>query len=95
MDEYREAWIRIVSGGLVMRKSYDFSVSRRNPYCRKLKKVISIRIDLDTIEFFKKMAEEIGIPYQGLMNHYLSDCASRGLQPSLRWKRRKQVLEAG
>lgn len=74
-----------------MRKSYDFSGSIRNPYRRKLKKVISIRIDIDTIEFFKRTAEETGIPYQGLMNHYLSDCASRGLQPSLAWKRRKSA----
>ncbi len=71
-----------------MRKEYDFSRSVRNPYIRKLKKVISIRIDPDTISYFKKMAEDTGIPYQNLMNHYLADCAAKGLRPSLKWEKR-------
>jgi hypothetical protein len=74
-------------GGLDMRKEYDFSHSVRNPYIRKLKKAISIRIDPDTIGYFKKIAEETGIPYQNLMNHYLADCASKGLRPSLKWQK--------
>ena len=73
-----------------MRKEYDFSQSVRNPYIRKLKKVISIRIDPDTIDYFKKMAEETGIPYQNLMNHYLADCASKRLKPSLKWEKREE-----
>jgi predicted DNA binding CopG/RHH family protein len=76
------------TGGMDMRKEYDFSHSVRNPYTRKRKKVISIRIDPDTIEYFKKVAEETGIPYQNLMNHYLTDCASKGLKPSLTWKKK-------
>jgi uncharacterized protein (DUF4415 family) len=76
-------------GGIEMRKEYDFSHSVRNPYIRKLKKVISIRIDPDTIDYFKKMAEETGIPYQNLMNHYLADCASKGLRPSLTWQKKE------
>ena len=76
-------------GGLDMRKEYDFSHSVRNPYIRKLKKAISIRIDPDTIGYFKKIAEETGIPYQNLMNHYLADCASKGLRPSMTWKKQE------
>jgi predicted DNA binding CopG/RHH family protein len=75
-------------GGYRMRKEYDFSKSVKNPYTKKLKKPISIRIDPDTIEYFKKLAEETGIPYQNLMNHYLADCASKGLRPSLVWQRK-------
>jgi predicted DNA binding CopG/RHH family protein len=75
-------------GGLNMRKEYDFSKSVKNPYIKKLKKPISIRIDPDTIEYFKKLAEETGIPYQNLMNHYLADCAAKGLRPSLVWQRK-------
>jgi predicted DNA binding CopG/RHH family protein len=71
-----------------MRKEYDFSKSVKNPYARKLKTPISIRIDPDTINYFKKLAAETGIPYQNLMNHYLSDCASKGLRPSLVWQRK-------
>ncbi len=70
-----------------MRKEYDFSKSVRNPYTRKLKKAISIRIDPNTIEYFKKLAEETGIPYQNLMNHYLADCAAKRLKPSLVWQK--------
>jgi uncharacterized protein (DUF4415 family) len=71
-----------------MRKEYDFSKSRKNPYIRKLKKPISIRIDPDTIDYFKKLAEETGIPYQNLMNYYLADCAAKGLRPSLVWQKK-------
>ena len=74
-----------------MGEGCDFSNSVRNPYIRKLKKAISIRIDLDTIGYFKTVAEETGIPYQYLMNHYLADCAAKGLRPSLKW----QMKEGG
>ena len=57
-----------------MRDNYDFSRSIQNPYSKKLKKQITIRIDEDTIEFFKNMAEDKGIPYQSLINLYLRDC---------------------
>jgi predicted DNA binding CopG/RHH family protein len=75
--------------GTQMHKEYDFSGSIRNPYARKLKKAISIRIDPDTITYFKKLAEETGIPYQNLMNHYLAECASKGLKPSLVWEKHR------
>jgi predicted DNA binding CopG/RHH family protein len=57
-----------------MRKEYDFSNARPNPYLKRLRKQISIRIDIDTISYFKKKAEETGIAYQNLINLYLSDC---------------------
>ena len=69
-----------------MRKEYDFSKSVKNPYVRKLKKQISIRIDPDTIEYFKTLAEETGIRYQNLINSYLADCVSRKLRPSMVWQ---------
>jgi uncharacterized protein (DUF4415 family) len=74
------------TGGIEMRKEYDFSPSVKNPYP---KKTISIRIDTDTISYFKKVADETGFPYQNLMNNYLADCASRGLRPSLTWQKKK------
>ena len=54
-----------------MKKQYDFSNAIKNPYAKLLKKPISIRIDEDVIEYFKKMADDVGVPYQGLMNLYL------------------------
>ena len=54
-----------------MRKHYDFSESRPNPYAKRLKKQITIRLDEDTIAYFKNMAEDKGIPYQGLIREPL------------------------
>ena len=55
----------------------------------------SSRIDLDWIDYFKKLAEETSIPYQNLMNHYLADCASKGLRPSLVWQWKVAATVAG
>lgn len=66
-----------------MRDSYDFSNSVPNPYAKRLKKQITIRLDQETISYFKRMAEEKGIPYQSLINLYLRDCAST--QRELKW----------
>jgi predicted DNA binding CopG/RHH family protein len=56
-----------------MRSEYDFSKAKPNPYIKKLRKQISIRIDMDTIQYFKNKANETGISYQNLINLYLSD----------------------
>ena len=69
-----------------MRNEYDFSKAKLNPYIKKLRKQISIRIDIDTIEYFKKQAEETGISYQNLINLYLSNCVSNKKTLSNRWK---------
>lgn len=60
-----------------MREEYDINNlnPRRNPYADKLKKQITIRLNVGTIEYFKKQAEETGISYQNLINMYLTDCA--------------------
>ena len=68
-----------------MRKSYDFSGSVKNPYAKKLKKQITIRLDEDTIGYFKELAEEKGIPYQSLINLYLRDCAQTHRDLNLQW----------
>ncbi|MBZ0166521.1 MAG: BrnA antitoxin family protein [Candidatus Omnitrophica bacterium] len=60
-----------------MKKEYDFSTmkKRKNPYAGKLKKPVTIRLGEDVIDYFKSMAQEVGIPYQNLINIYLRDCA--------------------
>ena len=68
-----------------MRGEYDFSRSRRNPYAKKLKRQITIRIDDETIEYFKALAEEKDIPYQTLINLYLRDCAETHRKPKVKW----------
>lgn len=69
-----------------MRKHYDFSKSVPNPYAKRLKKQITIRLDEGTIAYFKAMAEVKGIPYQSLINLYLRDCATSGRQVEIDWK---------
>ena len=69
-----------------MRSNYDFSNAIKNPYISGLKKQITIRLDADTIDYFKGVAGETGIKYQQLINLYLSDCAKRNMKPDLRWK---------
>lgn len=66
-----------------MKKHYDFSKSKPNPYARQLKKSVTMRLGVDVIGYFKAMAEETGIPYQSLINLYLRDCVQhhRKLQP--------------
>ena len=68
-----------------MRAEYDFSASRPNPYAKRLKKQITIRIDEDTIDYFKQQAGEVGIPYQSLINLYLTDCAENQKTLKFAW----------
>jgi len=68
-----------------MRERYDFSDSVPNPYAKRMKQQITIRIDQDTVDYFKSMAEEKGIPYQSLINRYLRDCATQHKRLDLTW----------
>lgn len=68
-----------------MKDNYDFSNSVKNPYTAKLKKQITIRVDSDTIEYFKNQASETGITYQNLMNLYLRDCVENKRKPAFKW----------
>ena len=69
-----------------MRKEYDFSKGRRNPYASRLKRQVTIRLDERTIQYFKGLAQESGIPYQTLINLYLRECAATRRRLSLSWK---------
>ena len=68
-----------------MREHYDFSDSVKNPYAKKLKKQVTIRLDEDTIFYFKDLAENKGIPYQSLINLYLRDCAQSHRDLKMQW----------
>jgi predicted DNA binding CopG/RHH family protein len=69
-----------------MRDEYDFSKARKNPYATQLKKSITIRLDEESVDYFKAISEEIGIPYQTLINLYLRDCAASNRKLNLQWK---------
>lgn len=69
-----------------MRSEYDFSKAKRNPYAKLLKQAVTIRLDNDTVAYFRELSAEIGIPYQTLINMYLRECATSKRRPSLKWR---------
>lgn len=71
-----------------MRDEYDIKElnPRPNPYAAKLKKQITINIDSSTIDYFKEQAAEIGVPYQTLINLYLTDCMKNKRKLNLIWE---------
>jgi predicted DNA binding CopG/RHH family protein len=73
----------------MMRKEYDFSAARRNPYARRLKRPITLRLEEETIDYFKRLAQQLELPYQSLINLYLRDCATTGRRLRLAWRRSK------
>ena len=70
----------------IMRTEYDFSKSIKNPYAAQLKKQITIHLDEDSISYFKSISEDVGIPYQSLINLYLRDCAASNRKLNIKWK---------
>ena len=68
-----------------MRAEYDFSKlkTRRNPYAKRLKKPVTIRLGDDVVNYFKSMADKMGVPYQNLINLYLRDCVQS--QRKIEW----------
>ena len=59
---------------------------RKNPYSNRLKKQITINIDSDAVDYFKSLSEDSGIPYQTLINLYLTDCAKNKKRLQIAWK---------
>lgn len=70
-----------------MKKQYDFSGAKKNPYIKGLKKQITMRLDAETLEYFKGLAENNNIPYQTLINLYLRECAQKHKKLSVSWER--------
>ena len=70
-----------------MRAHYDFSKMKRrkNPYIKHLKQPVTMRLDRNTVSYFKAMSEETGIPYQSLINLYLRDCAVHHRKLHMTW----------
>ena len=71
-----------------MREEYNIKElnPRKNPYTNRLKKQVTMYIDNDAVEYFKKESKKTGLPYQTLINLYLSDCASKKRKLNLTWQ---------
>lgn len=76
----------IIKEGKKMRTEYDFKNAKRNPYVKKEKQQITINIDSEVITYFKDMASDSGIPYQTLINLYLSDCVAQKRELQMSWQ---------
>jgi len=72
---------------LLHKEEYDLNTmqSRPNPYAKQLKKQVTMRLETDVIDYFKKMAEGVGIPYQSLINLYLRDCVASHRELKMQW----------
>ena len=68
-----------------MRDEYDFTKARKNPYAARIKKQITINLDEESVNYFKGLAAESGIPYQTLINLYLIDCAQSKRKLQMNW----------
>ncbi len=80
--------LNTIIGDNIMKEEYDLSTmkSRPNPYAKQLKKQVTMRLEEDVIDYFKKMAEGVGIPYQSLINLYLRDCVSSHRELKMQWQ---------
>ena len=52
----------------------------------RIKKQVTINLDGDVIDYFKAQSESSGIPYQTLINLYLSDCVAQKRELQMSWK---------
>ena len=68
-----------------MRSEYDFSGAVKNPHKTGAQQ-ITIHMDAATADFFRSQAKRSGIPWQTLINLYLSDCAANKRQLEISWK---------
>ena len=76
-----------------MREEYDFSNAVKNPYVGKLKQQITIRLDEQVIDYFKKMSEETGMPYQNIINYYLLDCVKEKKHMEVAFVKQKHITQ--
>lgn len=79
----RAAVVRGTGGAL--RKHYDFSKAIPNPYVKRAKKSVTIRLDESSLAYFKSISEQMGVPYQTLINLYLRDCTWRKRKLAMIW----------
>lgn len=69
-----------------MKEEYDFTKAKKNPYAKKLRQQVTINLDSSVIDYFKEMSASSGIPYQTLINLYLSDCVKSRRQLNISWQ---------
>ncbi len=80
--------VKMALGEIKIRKEYD--IKKLNPRKKSIfqegKKQVTINLDGDVIDYFKKQSDQSGIPYQTLINLYLSDCVAQKRELQMSWK---------
>lgn len=71
-----------------MKPYYDFNAGVRNPYTKRVKRAVTLRLETDVVNYFKGLSGETGIPYQNLINLYLRDCAEHSRKLDLVWTKK-------
>jgi uncharacterized protein (DUF4415 family) len=61
-------------------------MGKRQPYTRRIKRPVTLRLETSVLAYFRRLSQEHGVPYQTLINLYLRDCAGKQIQPSFDWK---------
>ena len=69
-----------------MKKHYDFSKAVKNPYAKRLKRQVTIRMETDVVDYFKELSTQEDMPYQKLINIFLRDCAIHKKRPVIHWE---------
>jgi len=69
-----------------MRKRYDLSQAKANPYAKRLQREVTIQLDDRTVGYFEALSAETGIPLRTLIKLYLRECAASRKRPAIRWK---------
>lgn len=64
-----------------MRSEYDFDPSAPSPYAERARRPVTMRLDVEVVDYFKGLASQTGVPYQSLINLYLLQCARERLRP--------------
>lgn len=78
--------IQTIFGNLCYSEEYDFTNVIKNPYAKAGKQQITINLSTSVVTYFKEEASETGIPYQTLINLYLTDCVKKKKKLETTWK---------
>lgn len=68
-----------------MKAEYDLSKlkSRKNPYASKLKKLGTMRLSEDVVQYFKGMPDEAGVSWQACHIRALLICSCATVLPAI------------
>lgn len=65
---------------------YDFSNAVKNPFAEVLNENRTVTLDDDVMDYFLALSDEQKIPYQTLINLYLTDCMKNHRKLTMVWE---------